>query len=88
MIFSGLSESASLTAVTSPESGAIDVGDRLHRLDLGVGRVLGDLGADLGRLVEDDLAERVLRVPGDPEGGLVALDPRPVVLGVVLSSSG
>ena len=36
-----------------------------------------------GRLVVDELAEGVLRVPGDAEHGLVALHPRPVVLGVV-----
>ena len=47
-----------------------------------------DLGADLGRLEEDDLAEGVLRVPGDPEGGLLAVDLRPVVLGVVLEIVG
>ena len=34
----------------------VDVGDGLHRLDLGVGLVLAHRRADLGRLVEDDLA--------------------------------
>ena len=64
------------------------VGDRLDRLDLGVGLVLGHLRADLGRLEEHDLAERVLGVPGDPERRLIAVDPGPVVLGVVQQSSG
>ena len=35
------------------------VRDGLDRLDLGIGLVLGDLIAGLGRLIEDDLAERV-----------------------------
>src|SRR6266540_7008225 len=61
----------------------VDVGDGLHRLHLGVRRVLRDLRAGLGRLVEDDLAERVLRVPRDAEGRLLAVDPGPVVLLVV-----
>ena len=43
------------------------VRDRLHRLDLAVGRALRDLGALLGRLEVDELAERVLREPGDAE---------------------
>ena len=41
------------------------------------------LVTDLRRVEEDDLAERVLRVPRDAEGGLVALDANPVVLRVV-----
>src|SRR3712207_8016575 len=46
-----------------------DVRDRLHGLDLRVGGVLAQGGSDLRRFVEDDLAQRVLRVPGDAEGG-------------------
>src|SRR5207249_3867688 len=61
-----------------------DIGDRLHRLDLGVRLILADRLADLRRVEEHDLAELVLGVPGDAEGGRVALDARPVVLGVVL----
>jgi hypothetical protein len=38
--------------------------------------------APVGRLVVDELAERVGRVPGDAEHGLVAVDARPVVLGL------
>ena len=45
---------------------------------------LVSVAADRGRVEEDDLAELVLGVPGDPERGGVAVDPRPVVLGVVL----
>src|SRR5215210_7478480 len=61
-----------------------DVRDRLHGLDLGVGLVLGDLGADRRRVEEHDLPELLLGVPGDPERRRVALDARPVVLRVVL----
>jgi hypothetical protein len=39
--------------------------------------------ARLGRLEVDKLPEGVLREPRDAEHGLVALDPRPVVLAVV-----
>ena len=60
------------------------VRDRLHRLDLAVGLVLDGRAADRRRLEVDELAERVLRPPGDAEHRLVTLDPRPVVLGVVL----
>jgi hypothetical protein len=64
------------------------VGDGLHGLDLRVHLVLRDLRAHLGRVEEDDLSERVLGVPRDAEGGLVALDAGPVVLGVVLQVVG
>ena len=59
------------------------VGHGLHRLDLAVRRVVRDRVADGRRLVVDELAERVLGEPGDAERRLVALDPGPVVLGVV-----
>ena len=64
------------------------VGDGLHRLDLAVRAVLRDVGAVVRRLVVDELAERVLREPRDAEDRLVALDARPVVLGVVLEVVG
>ena len=64
------------------------IGDGLHRLDLAVGAVLRERRADVRRLVVDELAERVLGVPGDAERRLVALDAGPVVLGVVPESSG
>ena len=67
----------------SPLSGAIDVGDRLDGLDLGVGLAGGHRRADLGRVEEDDLAQGVLGEPGDAEDGGAAVDPGPVVLGVV-----
>jgi hypothetical protein len=60
-----------------------DVGHRLHGLDLSARRALRHRRPDLWRLEVDELAERVLREPGDPERRLLALDPRPVVLGVV-----
>src|SRR5581483_2266784 len=46
--------------------------------------VLRQRRADVRRLVVDELAERILAVPGDTQGGSVALHPRPVVLRVVL----
>ena len=64
------------------------VGDRLHRLDLAVRRVLRHVRALRRRLEVDELAERVLREPRDPEHGLVAVDARPVVLAVVLQLLG
>jgi len=66
----------------------VDVRHRLDRLDLGVGLILGELRADRGSIEVDDVAERVLRVPGDAEGRDIALDPRPVVLGWYSSSGG
>jgi hypothetical protein len=59
------------------------VGDGLHRLDLARRAVLRHRRADLGRLEVDELPERVLREPRDPERRLVTLDARPVVLRVV-----
>src|SRR5919204_5469694 len=64
------------------------VGDGLDRLDLAVGRILRDRRPRFGWLEMDEFAERVLREPGDPERRLVAVDPRPVVLGVVLQLVG
>ena len=64
------------------------VGDRLHGLDLAVRLVLRDLRALLGRLEVDEVAERVGGEPRDPERRLVALDARPVVLGVVAQVGG
>ena len=83
LIVSGSSTAFSFTSSTSPESGAIDVRDGLDRLDLGIRLILRHGRADLGRLEVDELAERVLGVPGDPEHRLLAVDPGPVVLGVV-----
>ena len=61
------------------------VGDGLDGLDLGVGLALAHGAAHGRELEEDDLAERVLRVPGDAERRFLGggVDPRPVVLGVV-----
>src|SRR3954452_2434646 len=59
------------------------VRDSLDRLDLGVGGVLLDLGSHGRRVEEDELAELVLRKPRDAERCGVAVDTRPVVLGVV-----
>ena len=64
------------------------VRDGLDRLDLAVGGVLRRRAAVGGRLEVDELAERVLREPRHAEGRLVALDSRPVVLGVVLEPLG
>ena len=54
--------SASLTAVTVPETGRVDLGGGLHRLDHRGLVALLQLLADLGQLDEDDVAELVLRV--------------------------
>src|SRR6476619_64254 len=59
------------------------LGDRLDRLDLAVARVLRDAGALLGRLVMDELTERILGEPRDPERRFVPFDAGPVVLPVV-----
>ena len=67
LTISGSSTAFWFTSSTSPDSGEIDVRDGLDRLDLAVGRVLRDGRADLGRLEVDELAERVLREPGDAE---------------------
>ena len=60
-----------------------DVRDGLDRLDLAARLTLTHGRTDFWRLEVDELAERVLRVPGDAERRLVAVDARPVVLAVV-----
>src|SRR5829696_3384581 len=67
---SGPLDSASLTSTIS--------------LDLGVRLAPADRLAGPRQVEEDDLAELVLRVPGDAERGGVAVDAGPVVLLVVL----
>src|SRR6266487_3042095 len=64
------------------------VGDRLDRLDLAVGLVLADGGTRLRWLEMDELAQRVLGKPRDPEDRLPAFDSGPVVLRVVLELVG
>ena len=72
-----------MTSTISPESGAITSETALTD-STSASRPSVDLGADLGRVVEDDLAEAVLGVAGDAEHGvLVALQAGPVVLVVV-----
>src|SRR5262245_52570209 len=73
---SGSSTAFWLTSTTVPESGEL-------RSDLAVGAPLRHVRTLLGWLEVDELAERVLCEPGDAEGRLVAVDPRPVVVGVV-----
>ena len=81
---SGSSTTFWLTSTTTPESGAIRSETAFTDSTSPYEDALRDLGALLGRLEVDELAERVLREPGDAERRLVALDARPVVLGVVL----
>src|ERR687891_1995217 len=59
------------------------VRDGLDGFDLPVALVPGKRAAFVRGLVVDDLAERVLGVPRDPERGRVPLDPGPVVLAVI-----
>ena len=80
---SGASTTFWFTSSTSPESGAITSETALTD---STSPYVASFAIELpsaGRLVVDELAERVLREPRDPERRLVALDPRPVVLGVV-----
>ena len=60
-----------------------DAGHRLDRLELAVLLPRGHLLADLRGQEHHDIAQRVLRVPGDAERRVVAVDARPVVGGVV-----
>src|SRR6185312_408048 len=60
----------------------------LGRLQLPVLAPALDAGADLRRGEVHDLAQAVLRVPGDAEGGNVTVHPRPVVLLVVVETVG
>src|SRR6266508_422647 len=60
--------------------GRDQIGDGLDGLNLTVRRARGDLGALLRGLVVDELAQRVLGEPGDPERRLAVLEAGPVVL--------
>src|SRR3954465_12758548 len=62
--------------------------DGFDGLDLAVARILRDRRTLLRRLVVDELAERVLSEPRDPESCLVPLDAHPVVFLVVLELVG
>ena len=82
---SGASTTFWFTSSTSPESGAIRSETALTDSTSPYDSSFATVEPCVGRLVVDELAERVLREPGDAERRLVALDPRPVVLGVVLA---
>ena len=64
--------------------GCVDIGDGLHRLDLGVGRPSCDVRAYLGEFDEHDVTECLLGVAGETEDRGITLDAGPVVLPVVL----
>ena len=83
MTVSGASTTFWLISSTSPESGEIRSETALTDSTSPYELSFADGRADVRRLVVNGLAERVLRVPGDPIDGLVAVDPRPIVLGVV-----
>ena len=58
----------------------VDLARGLHALDhAGLG-ALGDGGADLRQLDEDDVAELRLGVVGDADRGGIAVDPHPLVV--------
>ena len=77
-----------MTSTISPDSGAITSETALTDSTSAYGSSFVIVAPTCGRIEEHDLAERVLRVPGDAEGGGVAVDPGPVVLGVVLEVVG
>ena len=77
-----------LTSSTSPDSGAITSETALTDSTSPYDESFATCAPCVGRLEVDELAERVLREPGDPEHCLVAFDPRPVVLAVVLQVLG
>jgi hypothetical protein len=63
----------------------VQVGRRLHRLDHAGDVALGEGLADGGQVDEDDVAERVLRMLGDADGGRAGLvEADPLVVGGVL----
>src|SRR5713226_4769241 len=61
----------------------VDVGCRLDRFDYGGGFRLLQAAADLGQFDEHDVAELRLRIIGDADGGDVALDAEPFMVGGV-----
>ena len=65
----GASASFSLTATTSPETGAKTSLAAFTLSTTAAGVALLELGADLGQLDEDDVAELLLRIIGDADGG-------------------
>ena len=83
MIVSGSETTWPLTSSDLAGERRDHLAHRLDGLHFAVALAPGERRPCLRRLEMDDLAERVLRVPGDPERGLVAVDSCPVVLGVV-----
>ena len=65
--------SAAFTSTTSPLTGAIQLGHRLHRFDRAerLSPVVS-VAPDLGQLDVDDVAELLLRVVGDADAPRVA----------------
>ena len=74
---SGFSPSARFTSVTSPLTGAVQLGHRLDRLDRAEDVALLQLPSDLRQLEVDDVAELLLRVVGDADARVAAGDRSP-----------
>ena len=81
---SGRSLSAVLTAVTVPESGANSSDTAFTDSMVPNAWPLVSVGADLGQLDVDDVAQLLLGEVGDADGALVALHLHPLVVVRVL----
>ena len=84
LIFSGAVASSPLTSVTVPEAGAYRSETALT--DSTEPKVFagGDLGADLGQIDENDVAQRFLGVVRDADGRTLAVGFDPLVFFGVL----
>ena len=62
----------------------VQIGDRLHRFHRAKSLAGGDLGAGLGQIDENDVAQRILSIAGDADSGILAVGFDPLVLFGVL----
>ena len=80
LIFSGRGRQFAVHLGHGAGGRRVQIRDRLHRFHRAKRLAGGDLGADFGQFDENDVAQRLLGVVGDADGGVLAVGFDPLVL--------